>query len=71
MTHLYLISPSGTRSHLLHHRTRDASDNVAAGSLTWDFMSVHFWKENPIGIWILELRSENVGVTGKNIIFNM
>ncbi|XP_052103674.1 neuroendocrine convertase 2-like [Mytilus californianus] len=63
MTHLYLISPSGTRSHLLHYRKQDAFDNVPAGSLTWDFMSVHFWNENPIGIWILELRSQEVSVT--------
>ncbi|VDI83699.1 Hypothetical predicted protein [Mytilus galloprovincialis] len=52
---LFLVSPSGTRSHLLHHRQQDAVDNVAAGSLTWDFMSVHFWKENPIGSWTLEI----------------
>ncbi|XP_063427076.1 endoprotease aex-5-like [Mytilus trossulus] len=55
VTELYLVSPSGTKSHLLHYRNTDAIDNQAAGSLTWDFMSVHFWRENPIGIWTLEI----------------
>ncbi|CAG2257585.1 FURIN [Mytilus edulis] len=56
VTEMYLVSPSGTKSHLLHYRNKDATDNSAAGSLTWDFMSVHFWNENPIGSWTLEIR---------------
>lgn len=57
VTQLYLVSPSGTRSHLLHYREQDAVDNEAAGNLTWTFMSVHFWKETPIGSWRLEITS--------------
>ncbi|CAC5424798.1 FURIN [Mytilus coruscus] len=63
VTQLYLISPSGTRSHLLHYRFQDAVDNTAAGSLTWDFMSVHFWKENLIGEWGLEISPNLTSVT--------
>ncbi|VDI58111.1 Hypothetical predicted protein [Mytilus galloprovincialis] len=62
-TKLYLVSPSGTKSHLLHFRYQDAVDNQAEGSQTWDFMSVHFWKENPIGSWTLEISSEWPEVT--------
>ncbi|XP_063426103.1 neuroendocrine convertase 2-like [Mytilus trossulus] len=57
VTQLYLVSPSGTRSHLLHYRYNDAVDNEPAGTLTWTFMSVHFWMENPIGSWSLEISS--------------
>ncbi|XP_076100234.1 neuroendocrine convertase 2-like isoform X1 [Mytilus galloprovincialis] len=57
VTQLYLVSPSGTRSHLLHYRYNDAVDNEPAGTLIWTFMSVHFWKENPIGSWSLEISS--------------
>ncbi|XP_052106275.1 proprotein convertase subtilisin/kexin type 6-like [Mytilus californianus] len=63
VTQLYLVSPSGTRSHLLHYRHQDAIDNGAAGSLTWDFMSVHFWKENLIGTWSLEISPNLTTVT--------
>ncbi|CAG2257581.1 Furin-like protease 2 [Mytilus edulis] len=69
-TELYLVSPSGTKSHLLHYRHQDAIDNVAAGSLTWDFMSVHFWKENLIGIWTLEISAKSAIATaqGSNVV---
>ncbi|CAC5363920.1 FURIN [Mytilus coruscus] len=56
-TQLYLISPSGTISHLLHYRYQDEEDTSAAGNQTWAFMSVHFWKENPTGTWYLEIHS--------------
>ena len=69
ITELYLVSPSGTKSHLLHYRNQDALDNQAAGSLTWDFMSVHFWKENPIGIWTLEISAKSAIATGNTIQF--
>ncbi|XP_071160874.1 furin-1-like [Mytilus edulis] len=68
-TKLYLVSPSGTKSHLLHFRYQDAVDNQAEGSQTWDFMSVHFWKENPIGSWTLEISSEWPEVTGNTTQF--
>ncbi|XP_076095743.1 furin-1-like [Mytilus galloprovincialis] len=51
---------TSTRSPSLY---QDAVDNQAEGSQTWDFMSVHFWKENPIGSWTLEISSEWPEVT--------
>ncbi|CAG2219980.1 FURIN [Mytilus edulis] len=63
VTKLYLVSPSGTRSHLLHYREHDAVDNGTAGTQSWAFMSVHFWKETPNGIWTLEISSHNKSVT--------
>ena len=67
VTEFYLVSPSGTRSHLLHYRYQDALDTQAPGSLTWDFMSVHFWKENPIGSWTLEISRKLALGTGNTI----
>ncbi|KAL4225100.1 hypothetical protein ACF0H5_015793 [Mactra antiquata] len=46
-----LTSPSGTTSHLL---TQD-SDKKVNGTQEWTFLSVRFWDENPVGIWILNL----------------
>ncbi|CAG2202838.1 FURIN [Mytilus edulis] len=70
VTKLYLVSPSGTKSHLLHYRYKDAEDNIPAGSQTWDFMSVHFWNENPIGSWTLKISSDHPQVTaqGSNVV---
>lgn len=56
-TELYLVSPSGSESHLLHYRYDDAIAFSGAGSLTWTFMSVHFWRESPIGTWTLKFKS--------------
>ncbi|XP_052096867.1 furin-like protease kpc-1 isoform X2 [Mytilus californianus] len=56
-TQLYLISPAGTKSNLLHHRKEDAEDNLSAGNLNWTYMSVHFWGESPIGNWTLQISS--------------
>ena len=50
--HIVLVSPSGTRSSLLMPRPRDLSDS---GFDKWPFLSVHFWGENPFGMWILEI----------------
>lgn len=47
-----LISPCGTKSNLLDFRRNDLSRR---GFKSWPFMSVHFWGENPIGIWYLEI----------------
>ena len=66
-TQLYLISPAGTKSNLLHHRKKDAEDNPSAGSLTWTFMSVHFWGETPIGNWTLQMSSTINSVKGKTL----
>lgn len=57
VTVLYLLSPSGTESHLLHSRYNDVVQFSTAGSLSWTFMSVHFWGENPIGTWTLKFKS--------------
>jgi len=64
VTLLYLTSPSGTKSHLLTYRPTDATDNFVAGTLTWTFMSVHFWGENPTGMWSLEVGSASGLSTG-------
>ena len=61
-----LVSPSGMTSPLLSLRL---SDKVPAGRLSWTFMSVHFWGENPIGQWRLQFRSVYHLATGK-INFN-
>ncbi|VDI03608.1 Hypothetical predicted protein [Mytilus galloprovincialis] len=53
----YLVSPSGTESHLMHYRYDDAIYYASAGSLSWTFMSVHFWRESPIGQWALKFKS--------------
>ncbi|KAF1743355.1 hypothetical protein MXB_662, partial [Myxobolus squamalis] len=43
-----LLSPSGTRSVVLKPRIRDTSSH---GIHEWVFTSVHFWGEDPRGIW--------------------
>ena len=49
---IYLTSPSGTRSQLIPRRSHDRS----RGSYKeWPFMSVHFWGEDPVGTWKLEI----------------
>ncbi|XP_012557310.1 uncharacterized protein LOC100202203 isoform X1 [Hydra vulgaris] len=45
-----LISPSGTRTQMLKTRRNDKSTK---GLKDWVFMSVHFWGEDPKGIWTL------------------
>ncbi|OWF48429.1 Proprotein convertase subtilisin/kexin type 6 [Mizuhopecten yessoensis] len=45
-----LVSPSGTNSTILPKRNRDMSDGGFKG---WEFLSVHFWEENPAGSWKL------------------
>jgi len=49
---ILLTSPSGTVSTLLFERPRD----VTGSSFDrWPFMSVHFWGENPRGVWNLTI----------------
>jgi len=52
---VYLQSPSGTRSTLLHNRPQDFS---SSGFTNWPFMTTHSWGENPIGKWILEIHND-------------
>ncbi|CAC5394106.1 FURIN [Mytilus coruscus] len=65
LTEIFLMSPSGTESHLLTNRGKDAVKYQEAGNLTWTFMSVHYWGENPIGNWTLKFRSHK-GFTREN-----
>merc|ERR1711962_225048 len=51
-----LISPSGTRTQLLKTRRNDRSTK---GLKDWVFMSVHFWGEDPKGLWTLAITDNN------------
>uniref|UniRef100_A0AAY4DKJ2 P/Homo B domain-containing protein n=1 Tax=Denticeps clupeoides TaxID=299321 RepID=A0AAY4DKJ2_9TELE len=50
---IMLISPSGTRSHLLSPR---AYDHSTEGFRKWKLMTTHCWGETAAGDWILEVR---------------
>jgi len=52
---IYLMSPSGTRSTLLHNRPSDFSNS---GFTNWPFMTTHCWGESPIGKWTLEIHND-------------
>ncbi|XP_064481947.1 neuroendocrine convertase 1-like [Ornithodoros turicata] len=51
----YLESPSGSVSVLLFRRANDVSK---MGFRNWTFMTVHFWGENPTGLWKLVFRDK-------------
>ncbi len=51
-----LLSPSGTISQLLGHRS---NDNLPGQYSNWPLMSVHFWGEDPRGEWLLTFRYQN------------
>ena len=53
---IFLVSPNGTRTTLLQKRKNDKQERDFHD---WPFMSVHFWGEQPVGTWTLEM--ENVG----------
>ena len=48
-----LESPSGTKSTLLPYRKYDFIN--AEGYDNWPFMSLHYWGENPIGTWTINV----------------
>ena len=48
-----LVSPSGTKSTLLPYRKYDFIN--AEGYYNWPFMSLHYWGENPIGTWTINV----------------
>ncbi|KAK3588783.1 hypothetical protein CHS0354_011991 [Potamilus streckersoni] len=50
---LHLTSPMGTKSTILPQRPNDS--DRAKGFDKWAFLSVHFWGENPVGRWKLEV----------------
>lgn len=56
-TAIYLTSPQGTRSQLLHYRPTDRN---RAKFLNWSFMSTHHWGENPKGEWWLEIQKSRL-----------
>ncbi|KAI0984300.1 hypothetical protein GJ496_004315 [Pomphorhynchus laevis] len=49
---IVITSPANTKSTILHFRKADAS---TSGFYRWPFMSVHFWNENPVGEWSMEI----------------
>ena len=52
-----LTSPSRTQSTLL--KFRSSIDDFRNGYSSWPFMSVMFWGENPVGRWLLSIRTAN------------
>jgi len=52
---IYLMSPTGTRSTLLHNRPSDFS---SSGFTNWPFMTSHSWGESPLGKWTLEIHND-------------
>ena len=48
-----LVSPHGTKSTLLPYRNYDFIN--AEGYDSWPFMSLHYWGENPIGTWTVNV----------------
>ena len=54
-----LTSPSSTTTVLMDYRDND----LVSGSFNnWEFMSVHFWGEDPNGEWTLTVRSRGPSV---------
>ncbi|KAF4517599.1 hypothetical protein B566_EDAN008588 [Ephemera danica] len=45
---IWIVSPSGTESQVLTQRRQD---NSTEGFENWPFLSVHFWGEQPWGVW--------------------
>ena len=53
---IYLVSPMKTRSRVLSRRKKDYKNGMFA---SWAFLSTHFWGENPMGQWKLEIHSKS------------
>lgn len=58
---MFLQSPSGTSSPILARRWRD---NATTGFHHWDFVSLHFWGEDPEGFWLLRVLNNHETITG-------
>lgn len=56
LLNIYIVSPSGTVSQVLTHRSQD---NSTTGFHGWGFMSVHFWGERPAGVWTVAIKSDS------------
>ncbi|XP_073971450.1 furin-like protease 2 isoform X2 [Rhodnius prolixus] len=63
---LVLTSPQGTPSTLLSQRPRD---EVSAALNDWPFLSVHFWGEDPRGIWALTVINDGAKKVSANGVF--
>jgi proprotein convertase subtilisin/kexin type 5 len=59
---LILTSPQGTPSTLLLQRPRDL---VSSNFDDWPFLSVHFWGEDPHGVWTLAVVNAGTGKAEK------
>ncbi|KAG7166940.1 Proprotein convertase subtilisin/kexin type 6-like [Homarus americanus] len=53
---IFIVSPSGTTSQLLTHRS---SDKSTLGFTSWGFMSVHLWGEEPAGTWTVAIKDSS------------
>ncbi|CAB4038405.1 PC3-like endoprotease variant A, partial [Paramuricea clavata] len=62
---LLLISPSGTKSELLSTRRYDDSKE---GLDDWKFMTVHFWGENPKGLWKVKVTDSPLDDNGQRMV---
>lgn len=62
-----LTSPSNTKSILLPYRKHDFINDVGYDS--WPFMSVHFWGENPSGLW--RLKTTYQSFSGSVFVWNI
>jgi furin len=58
---LFLTSPSGTTTTLLSVRPGDIP---YSGPITWSYMSVHFWGEDPKGNWTLKMYIRDTSTAG-------
>lgn len=56
LLNIYIVSPSGTESQVLTHRSEDVS---MSGFHGWGFMSVHFWGERPGGVWTVAIKCDS------------
>lgn len=59
--HMIVQSPAGTLSPIL---TRRPYDRSTAGFRYWDFVSLHFWGEDPQGMWVLKISNRNERLKG-------
>ncbi|KAK3881522.1 hypothetical protein Pcinc_014041 [Petrolisthes cinctipes] len=51
---IFIVSPGGTQSQILTQRPNDKSKE---GFWSWDFLSVHFWGEDPRGKWKVAVKN--------------
>lgn len=67
---MYLFSPNGTKSMILGRRQHDSSPK---GFSNFNFLTVHFWDEQPFGKWSLQIvntGNHNNGAKGTSLNYN-